>query len=453
MKSFKYLFASILCTVIVFMSAPAYAGQIKLSWTAPTNSPDFEKYRIHWGYEKGVYLHHQDVGKDTTSTTISDLAPKKTYYFAATTVMASGHESDHSNEVSAYMDDDTDGDGIMDQDELNVYGTDPNRADTDGDGVNDGDELAFWQQTWNQDDDGDGLINLLDPDADGDGIADGSDTDPKDPNPPHNPEPVLDLLPVVGVQASATQEPNVPANTTDGNLSTRWAAEGDGQWIMYDIGTLATVNEVAIVWFNGNQRKASFDIAVSVDGKAWNEVFSGDSTGTSSDFEAYTFPAVSARYVRITGYGNAANRWNSITETELYGQIGAKVLPVVDVQASDAQDPNVPANTTDGDLNTRWSASGDGHWIMYDIGTSATVNEVAIAWFQGDRRKSSFAIAVSVDGKTWNEVFSGDSSGTSNDFEAYSFPSVSARYVRITGYGNSVNLWNSITETEIHSAF
>lgn len=315
MKSFKCLFALILYTVIVFMSASAYAGQITLSWTAPKTPPDFEKYRVYWGYEKGVYTHHKEVNKDTTSATISDLAGKKTYYFVATTVMSSGHESDYSNEVSAYMDDDTDGDGIMDQEELNVYGTNPNQADTDGDGMNDGDELAFWQHQWNQDDDGDGLINLLDQDADGDGVADGSDADPRDP------APVLELLPVVGVQASATQAPNVPANTTDGNLSTRWSAEGDGQWIMYDIGALATVNEVAMVWLNGDQRKASFDIAVSVDGKTWNEVFSGDSSGTTNDFEAYTFPSVSARYVRITGYGNSANRWNSINETEIYGTL------------------------------------------------------------------------------------------------------------------------------------
>jgi hypothetical protein len=36
---------------------------------------------------------------------------------------------------------DTDGDGVADGDEGNLYGTDPLNADTDGDGVNDGEEL------------------------------------------------------------------------------------------------------------------------------------------------------------------------------------------------------------------------------------------------------------------------------------------------------------------------
>ena len=36
---------------------------------------------------------------------------------------------------------DTDGDGVADGDEINIYGTDPLNWDTDGDGVSDGDEL------------------------------------------------------------------------------------------------------------------------------------------------------------------------------------------------------------------------------------------------------------------------------------------------------------------------
>jgi len=36
---------------------------------------------------------------------------------------------------------DTDGDGIDDEDEISLYGTDPNNPDTDGDGISDGDEL------------------------------------------------------------------------------------------------------------------------------------------------------------------------------------------------------------------------------------------------------------------------------------------------------------------------
>jgi hypothetical protein len=56
---------------------------------------------------------------------------------------------------------DTDGDGVTDREEINVYGTDANTWDTDGDGLSDGDEL---------------YVAGTDPfvwDTNGDGISDG----------------------------------------------------------------------------------------------------------------------------------------------------------------------------------------------------------------------------------------------------------------------------------------
>jgi Bacterial TSP3 repeat len=38
---------------------------------------------------------------------------------------------------------DSDGDGLYDDDETGVYGTDPNRYDTDGDGIGDGEEVYY----------------------------------------------------------------------------------------------------------------------------------------------------------------------------------------------------------------------------------------------------------------------------------------------------------------------
>jgi hypothetical protein len=53
---------------------------------------------------------------------------------------------------------DFDGDGISDDDELSVYGTNPQKPDTDDDGLNDGAELNFLGNAWDSDDDGDGLV-------------------------------------------------------------------------------------------------------------------------------------------------------------------------------------------------------------------------------------------------------------------------------------------------------
>jgi len=65
------------------------------------------------------------------------------------TAVASATDQDADNEPDDLEPDlgldptnpDTDGDGVADGDELNIYGTDPTVFDTDGDGIGDGEEL------------------------------------------------------------------------------------------------------------------------------------------------------------------------------------------------------------------------------------------------------------------------------------------------------------------------
>ena len=91
---------------------------------------------------------------------------------------------------------DTDDDGLTDNDELGIYGTDPKNEDSDNDGLNDGDEVNTHDtDPLNADTDNDGLsdgdeINTfstdpLDEDSDDDGLSDGAEvnthgTDPAD---------------------------------------------------------------------------------------------------------------------------------------------------------------------------------------------------------------------------------------------------------------------------------
>lgn len=71
---------------------------------------------------------------------------------------------------------DTDGDGLSDTQEAQM-GLDPTKKDTDGDGIPDGVEMA---KSLTQDTDGDGKIDALDDDDDGDGVL------TKDENPTPN---------------------------------------------------------------------------------------------------------------------------------------------------------------------------------------------------------------------------------------------------------------------------
>ena len=60
----------------------------------------------------------------------------------------------------------------------------PYYDDSDNDGLTDFAELTYWKSNWNGDPDGDARINILDEDADNDGVSDGFEvqagTDPAD---------------------------------------------------------------------------------------------------------------------------------------------------------------------------------------------------------------------------------------------------------------------------------
>src|SRR5438094_5944324 len=251
-------------------------------------------------------------------------------------------------------------------------------------------------------------------------------------------------LSVPSVTASGN-DGNVPQNTLDNNLATRWSAYGDGQWIRYDLGALTAIDGVNIAWYLGDSRSAHFDIQVSLDTVTWTTVFSGQSSGLTTQFEPYAFPSVAARYVRIMGHGQWSDPtlltlWNSITEVAVQGT----ALPTLSVAAvvASGNDGNIPQNTLDNNLTTRWSASGDGQWIRYDLGAVMAVGPVNIAWYRGNEWASAFDIEVSLDAVTWTRVFTGRSNGQTLQPERYDFPVVPGRYHRITAHSQ----WSGTTQ-------
>jgi endoglucanase len=130
---------------------------------------------------------------------------------------------------------------------------------------------------------------------------------------------------------------------------------------------------------------------------------------------------------------------------------GGNPNPCLPATAS-ADDGNVAANVLDNDLNTRWSASGDGQWIQFCLNDTLSVTGVQIAFYNGNVRTSTFDVLVGNDGTSWTTAASGRvSSGTSTALETFTFTAVSGKYVRIVGHGNSVNLWNSYTEVKIQT--
>ena len=125
-----------------------------------------------------------------------------------------------------------------------------------------------------------------------------------------------------GVTAS-TNDVNLPANTVDNNLATRWSGNGDGAWIQYDLGATQTVAFVEIAVYNGNSRQNRFDLQLSTDGSTWTHVITnGLTSGTTTAAETHDFADQAARWVRYVGHGSTAGTFNSLTEVSVFGPGG-----------------------------------------------------------------------------------------------------------------------------------
>ena len=82
----------------------AYAGNVTLTWNAPTTNVDgtpitgLAGYKVYLGPSSGVYSTQITIGNVNLYTVT--LLPAGTYYFAVTAYNTAGGESAFSNEVS-----------------------------------------------------------------------------------------------------------------------------------------------------------------------------------------------------------------------------------------------------------------------------------------------------------------------------------------------------------------
>ncbi|NML21762.1 DNRLRE domain-containing protein [Pseudoflavitalea sp. G-6-1-2] len=231
-----------------------------------------------------------------------------------------------------------------------------------------------------------------------------ADLCPSDIGTPNTPPTVSITSPANNATFTAPATVNITAN----------AADADG-----------TVSKVE--FFNGST-KLGEDLAAPFE-FSWSNVAAG----------SYTITA------KATDNGNA-----STTSTAV--NISVTAPPTCPPVIASGDDGNVAANVLDNNLATRWSASGDGQWIQFCLGSAANVTGVQIAFYNGNTRTSTFDVLVGNDGTNWTTAAAGKvSSGTSTALETFTFTPVNGKYVRIVGHGNSVNLWNSYTEVKIQT--
>jgi unsaturated chondroitin disaccharide hydrolase len=123
-------------------------------------------------------------------------------------------------------------------------------------------------------------------------------------------------LPIVRVRASADRAD--AQKTIDGRLSTWWASPGRGRSLTYDLGKIRLVDRVGIAFHRGGGRSTRIRLRTSVDGSRWSGAGGAVSSGTTRRQETFDFADREARFVRVLGFGNSLDRWNTISEVRVY---------------------------------------------------------------------------------------------------------------------------------------
>lgn len=212
---------------------------------------------------------------------------------------------------------------------------------------------------------------------------------------------------------------NVPANVLDNNLSTRWSANGDGQWIQFCLSDTVSITGVQIAFYSGNARTSTFDVLVGNDGTNWATASAGRvSSGTSLNLETFTFTPRDGKYVRIVGHGNSVNLWNSYTEVKIQtgggGNQQQTFLPLQDAYVRDGTNAGTAFGTTDSTLLiTKVSPAGQLNnareaYLRFNLtGLSGTVSSVQLRVYgkiDGTAVPSVPVGVFAVSNTTWTET-------------------------------------------------
>ena len=148
--------------------------------------------------------------------------------------------------------------------------------------------------------------------------------------------------------------------------------------------------------------------------------------------------------------GTASIRVSAKDDPRMYRiyEVSIRVQSDIEVTASDVPEPaNVPENTMDLDLTTRWAAQGE-QWIRYDFANPREISSVWIAFWKSDARSTIFNIQVSEDGENFKTVFDGQQTNKEDQLAEYKFDPVTVKAVKINCFGTTAGDWNSILEVD-----
>lgn len=126
---------------------------------------------------------------------------------------------------------------------------------------------------------------------------------------------------LVKATASSTQANQDSHLAFDGNVDTRWCADGGGfpEWLQLELETAHRVREIEIAWEFGN-KNYRHRVEGSINGKDWLLLLDKSDDGSDKHGNAKLADQPPVQFIRITGIGASAGSWCSIREVKLKGE-------------------------------------------------------------------------------------------------------------------------------------
>ncbi|WP_405757367.1 discoidin domain-containing protein [Streptomyces sp. NBC_01420] len=182
------------------------------------------------------------------------------------------------------------------------------------------------------------------------------------------------------VTTSSQESAGTPATAAvDGDNGTRWSsAFSDPQWIKVDLGTSASVSQIALRWEAAYAK--SYKIEFSTDNSTWSTAYS---TTTGPGGNETLNVSGTARYVRLTGTARATGYGYSLWEFQVFGTTGGDGGPQLpgggdlgpNVLVFDPSTPNIQGKVDETFKQQESAQFGTGRYaLLFKPGTYNNIN-------------------------------------------------------------------------------
>ncbi|HFD39251.1 MAG TPA: hypothetical protein ENJ31_05315, partial [Anaerolineae bacterium] len=224
--------------------------------------------------------------------------------------------------------------------------------------------------------------------------------------------------------ARASHNAEAVALAFDGDPTTFWDSKADqepGMWFQLDLGEVLTLDRVR-VQSPGRGFPVGYKVKLSTDGQDWHLVAEKPQNWTDIDV---AFAPCPARYVRLeqTGTPDWPASW-MISEIAV-----SAAEPWAGAEASHYGD--YADQAIDARLRTYWNTRSvkqkPGMWFQVDMGSRRRIEGVTLI-NPTSQQPRGYAVRVSSDGQSWQEVARNDDNWGTLDVR---FEAVEARYVRV----------------------